>query len=68
MYAYRKAHNTTTALIDLLEPWMDNINANLQNITMFLDLLAAFDIVNYEILLIKPKFYSFSGDSLDLLR
>ena len=43
MYAYRKSHNTTSTPLDLMEVWMDNVNNNFQNITMLLDLLAAFN-------------------------
>ena len=58
IYAYRKAHNMTTALIDLMETWMNNIDNNLQNVTMFLDLSAAFDCVRHETLISKMKLYA----------
>ena len=67
IYSYRKAHNTTSALIDLMEVWMDNVNNNLQNITMFLDLSAGFDCVKHDTLSQKLELYSFSEDCRKLI-
>ena len=67
MYAYRKQHNTTNALIDLMELWMDNINNNIQNITMFLDMLAALDCVSHQTLKSKLLIYCFSTNTKNLI-
>ena len=67
IYAYRKNHNTTNALIDLVEIWMDNINNNQQNISMFLDLSAAFDCVSHSILKSKLSIYGFSENANNLI-
>ena len=54
-FAYRKHHSTTNALIDIMEIWSDNIDCNTQNLNMFIDLSAAFDCVEHDILLSKLR-------------
>ena len=44
IYAYRKAHNTTTALIDLMETWMNNVDNNFQNVWICPLRLTAWDM------------------------
>ena len=47
MNTYRENHSTTSALIDMTERWLDIIENKEQNVTIFLDLSAAFDCVEH---------------------
>ena len=67
IYAYRQNHNTTSALMDIIECWSDNINNNVQNLTLFLDLSSAFDCVSHQSLETKMKIYDFSDQTVGLM-
>ena len=67
-FAYRKHDSTTNALIDIMEIWSDNIDCNTQNLNIFIDLSAAFDCVEHDILLSKLRLYRFDDQSINLLK
>ena len=47
--ASRKLNSTATALIGSIDHWHENIDSNKTNLSIFLDLKKAFDIVNQNI-------------------
>lgn len=67
IYTYRQHHNTTSALMDIIECWSDNINNNRQNLTAFLNLSSAFDYVSHQSLETKMRIYNFSDQTVKLM-
>ena len=67
MNAYRQNFSTITAMIDIMETWTDNMDNNLQNLTMFLDLSSAFDCVKSSVLTDKMALYGFGPDFCQLI-
>ena len=63
--AYLKFHSTSTALHDLVDNWLSNIeNANI-NTTVILDLTKGFDIVSHEIMLYKLEKYGIINTAVE---
>ena len=52
-HAFRKLHLTITSLVKSTDEWLNNIDSQKVNMTMFLDLKKAFDTVDHKILLEK---------------
>ena len=61
-HAYRKHHNTTTALIQLYDVWLESLENGELGGVCFLDMSAAFDIVDHSLLLKKLELYGFDRD------
>ena len=57
-------HSTATALIQLYDMWLSAAEDTELSAALLLDLSAAFDIVDHEILLNKLRSYNFSEDSV----
>ena len=57
-------HSTATALIQLYDMWLSAAEDTELSAALLLDLSAAFDIVDHEILLKKLRSYKFSEDSV----
>ena len=61
-HAYRAHHNTTTALIQLYDVWLESLESTQFAGVCFLDMSAAFDIVDHSILLKKLDLYGFDNN------
>ena len=58
-HAYRSFHSTTTAMLQMYDTWLDAVeDGDLAGVCM-VDMSAAFDVVDTEILLEKLKLYGF---------
>ena len=67
-YGFRKKHNTTQAVLDVITHIYDNIYSNNHFSILTLDLTKAFDTINYNILLHKLEHYGIRGLGNKLLR
>ena len=64
-FAYRKGLSTVEAMTTLHEEWMNAIDMKKQSILISIDMSAAFDMVNHEILLDKLKIYGLDDSVLE---
>ena len=60
-HAYRAGHNTTTALIQMYDVWLTALESQELAGVCFLDMSAAFDIVDHPLLLQKLELYGFQN-------
>ena len=60
-HAYRADHNTTTALIQMYDTWLQSLEAGELAGVCFLDMSAAFDIVDHSLLIKKLELYGFDN-------
>ena len=67
MHAYRENFSTISALVDIMETWTENMDRNLQNLSVFLDLSSAFDCVSVETLTAKMSMYGFGPNTCKLI-
>ena len=56
-HGFRAKHNTSTALLQMLDVWLHALEDNKLTAVIMLDMSAAFDVVDHEILLDKLKLY-----------
>ena len=61
-HAYRADHNTTTALIQMYDGWLQSLEAGEFAGVCLLDMSAAFDIVDHSLLIKKLELYGFDSD------
>jgi hypothetical protein len=67
--AYRCHHSTETALIRVLNDLLSSNDSNLVSVLTLLDLSAAFDTIDHEILLSRlESFYGITGTALSFFR
>ena len=52
---FRPKHSTVTALIQMCDEWLENMDSGKLNGVIFLDIKKAFDSINHDILLNKMK-------------
>ena len=64
-HAYRSNHNTTTALLQMYDVWLDSLEKGKMAGVCFLDMSAAFDIVDHPLLISKLELYGFDKGMLD---
>ena len=65
---FRKHHSCNTALLNLLDKWLNSINKGELVWAIFFDLRKAFDVVDDELLLKKLSVYKFSITSLNWIK
>ena len=58
-HAYRAQHNTTTALVQMYDSWLQAVESGQLAGVCMLDMSAAFDVVDHDLLLQKLSLYGF---------
>ena len=66
-HAYRKFRNTETAVIQMYDTWVEAIAEGKLAAAAMIDMSAAFDTVDIDILLAKCKLYNFGEEATSLL-
>lgn len=61
---FRKAHSTTTALLNLHDAVIRNLDNKLATVLIMLDFSKAFDTISHELMCAKLKYYGFDHISL----
>ena len=64
-HGFRAAHSTTTGLIQMYDSWVEALEYKQFTGVCFLDISAAFDILDHPLLLYKLQLYGFADDSLN---
>ena len=59
-HGFRQLHSTCTALIQMQQLWLDALDKNEITAVVMLDLSAAFDVVDTQILIDKLQLYGFN--------
>ncbi|PIK39278.1 hypothetical protein BSL78_23886 [Apostichopus japonicus] len=62
---FRSKHSCETALLHVMELWMEAIDKGQLTGAVLLDLRKAFDLVNHDILIKKLKLYQFSSATIE---
>ena len=65
---FRKNHSCNTALIILVDKWLNNIDKGEIIGAIFFDLRKAFDVVDHQLLIEKVNSYHFSNNSVNWIR
>ena len=60
----RPGHNTATALLQMYEQWLEEVDNGMMVGVMLIDLSAAFDMVDHDLLLKKLKLYGMDQNSI----
>ena len=62
-HAYRSGHNTTTALVQMCDGWLNAVDSDKLVGACMLDMSAAFDVVDHDLLLNKLSLYGLDENS-----
>ena len=65
---FRKSHGTQNSLVVMLEKWKRALDKGEYFSALFMDLSKAFDTINHDLLIVKPKAYGFSKEALKLMK
>ena len=68
MFAYRKFHGCSTALLTLTEQWKEELDRHEVIGAVAMDLSKAFDCLPHDLILEKLEFYGPSAKLISLLR
>ena len=63
-HAYRSFHSTTTAMIEMYTTWLEAVDKGEMAGVCMIDMSAAFDVVDTQLLLQKLKLYGFDRKSI----
>ena len=61
---FRPGHSCQTALINIVDQWLQQIDNGNFNVAVFIDLKKAFDVVDHNILCKKHEVYGYKDTSL----
>ena len=64
---FRQIHSCHTALTELINTWLSEININKLYRALFIDFVKAFDVINHDLLLRKLTLYGLSANTLSLI-
>ena len=64
---FRPNHSCHTALTELIDTWLSEININKLCGALFIDFAKAFDVINHDLLLRKLTLYGLSANTLSLI-
>ena len=67
-HGFRSHHNTTTALVSMYDSWIEDLEKKEYSGVCMIDMSAAFDMVNHELLLRKFELYGFDNKSLNWIK
>lgn len=65
---FRPHHSCQTALIDIIDKWLQEMNDGNLNLAILLDFKKAFDLVDHDILCLKLAIYGFSESAVGFFR
>ena len=63
-HGFRSMHNTSTALLQMFDTWLEALENDEISAVIMLDLSAAFDVVDHDILIEKLKLYGLDSATL----
>ena len=63
-HGFRQKHSTSTALVQMMDTWFEAFDNEELSAVLMLDMSAAFDLVNHELLIKKLEAYGFDDESL----
>ena len=67
-HGFRANHSTTTAMIQMYDTWVQAVDKGELTGVCMLDMSAAFDVVDHDILLKKIKLYGFDQDAINWMK
>ena len=67
-HGFRAKHNTSTALLQMADVWLEALEDRKLTAVIMLDMSAAFDVVDHGILLDKLKLYGMEEDSCSWIK
>ena len=63
---FRSNHSCQTALINIIDKWIEEMNNGNVNVVILLDLKKAFDVVDHDIMAKNLEIYGFNKKALAL--